>query len=198
MKRLNVTCLLLLVCSFALISLASGFNEVKAKNLRGKKLKNKVSKKDANINERLLRVSYASNICEVILKLCMAKQLVIHFFSNQTLRGKGKGKKSSKAPSSKRGKGKKSSKEPSSKGKGKKGKKSRRLAPQYVYVPTTSTAHYTSQLIARQCGKDFSSSEEITGQPREKAPAVVVQLAFWRESYSRSVLLLLWPPPSQQ
>ena len=47
----------------------------------------------------------------------------------QNLSGKGKGKKSSKAPSSKGkgkkgGKGKKSSKEPSSKGKGKKGKKS--------------------------------------------------------------------------
>ena len=59
------------------------------------------------------------------------------------------------------------------------------------------TTLYTSQLIARHVGKDFSSSEEITGQPREKAPAADVQLAFWEESYSRSVLLLLlWPPPS--
>ena len=44
------------------------------------------------------------------------------------------------------------------------------------------TTLYTSQLIARHVGKDFSSSEEITGQPREKAPAADVQLAFWEES----------------
>ena len=69
---------------------------------------------------------------------------------------------------------------------------------QLAHGPHTSTSaknragsphsmYPTSQLIARHVGKDFSSSmEEITGQPREKAPAAV-QLAFWEESYSRSV-----------
>ena len=76
--------------------------------------------------------------------------------------------------------------------------KNRAGSPHSMYMYLLLVQHTTSQLIARHVGKDlFSSSEEITGQPREKAPAVVVQLAFWEESYSRSVLLLLlWPPPS--
>ena len=78
MRGLNITILLALLCSLAIISLASGLNELKKNNLRGVNVKNnKDSLKNINTDGRMLQVRYISDYCEISLILCNAHKNIL-------------------------------------------------------------------------------------------------------------------------